>query len=281
VPSLRLMPGINGIKASAERKIARRCRRNALKERHQRDHQRVLVQRSGRNQQHVVVPAKGDTRNVDACAPRALRLALHLSRPLAERDSSCSDSRCQTHNGRRSDPPPGTRCPVHSTVSEAPTSEDATGARVHGSPRPPSTPASPASTSTPNGSPWCHPPDEARACDHWSPASRRRGVQILLAQPHGKARGHAGRGEWRDSRSREHGGGVGGGGRCGEDAQVSVKRDPFESAHPEQSDSRSAPISFAAISAPRTFFCAIARLKRPCADPWELVAEGVGVGETS
>jgi hypothetical protein len=61
VPSLRLMPGINGIKASAERKIAWRCMRNALKERHQRDHQRVLVQRSGRDQQHVVLPANCDT----------------------------------------------------------------------------------------------------------------------------------------------------------------------------------------------------------------------------
>jgi hypothetical protein len=56
------MPGINGIKTSAEQKIAGRCRRNALKERHQRDHQRVLVQRSGRDQQHVVLAAKDDMR---------------------------------------------------------------------------------------------------------------------------------------------------------------------------------------------------------------------------
>jgi hypothetical protein len=64
------MPGINGIKASAERKIARRCRRNALKERHQRDHQRVLVQRSGRDQQHVVLPAICDEAERQLARPR-------------------------------------------------------------------------------------------------------------------------------------------------------------------------------------------------------------------
>ena len=34
------------------------------------------------------------------------------------------------------------------------------------------------------------------------------------------------------------------------------------------------PISFAAISAPRSLRCASARVKRPCADPWEVIAEG-------
>jgi hypothetical protein len=80
VPPLRLMPGINGIKASGERKIARRCRRNALKERQQRDHQRVLAQRSGRDQQHVVLPANYDMAGCGSRSPTLAALGVSRQR---------------------------------------------------------------------------------------------------------------------------------------------------------------------------------------------------------
>jgi peptidyl-tRNA hydrolase len=46
---LRLMPGINGITASAERKIAVHCNRNVLKERHQPAASKGFVEPTGRN----------------------------------------------------------------------------------------------------------------------------------------------------------------------------------------------------------------------------------------